>query len=149
MISYAEQKLLENIVKSSTESLQDIHTLLGKVYDEELALDLNRQAAAYSGWKEKASGYLLETGIVPEPVGILERTRRWGTLQAKTALNVSTGYIAGMLVKDEEERLKTMEKAAGENGVYGETACRFAKEFMDMEEKNIRILKTYCGTGSV
>lgn len=144
MISYSEQKLLENIVKSSGESLQDIHTLLGKVYDEELALDLNRQAVGYSGWKEKAAGYLLETGIVPEPAGILERTRRWGFLQARTALNVSTGYIAQMLVKDEEERMKHMEETLWESGVYGEETSKFAEAFMDMEAENIRILKTYC-----
>lgn len=144
MISYTEQKLLEGIVKNSTESLQDIHTLLGKVYDDDLALDLNRQAAVYSGLKERAVKRLLDTGIVPEPVSILERTKRWGFLQAKTALNVSTEYIAGMLVKDEEERLHMMEQTIKEQGVCGQAACELAEEFMDFEEKNIRILKSYC-----
>lgn len=144
MISYSEQKLLENIVKNTTESLQDIHTLLGKIYDEDLALDLNRQAAIYSSLKERAAKRLLDTGIVPEPVGILERTRRWGTLQAKTALNVNTGYIAEMLAKDEEERLAGMEKAVLENGVYGVSSCELAEEFMDFEQRNIRILRSYC-----
>ena len=41
MISYAEQELLETIVKNTSRSLQDIYTVLGKVYDDELALDLN------------------------------------------------------------------------------------------------------------
>ena len=45
MISYAEQELLETIVKNTSRSLQDIYTVLGKVYDDELALDLNIQAA--------------------------------------------------------------------------------------------------------
>ena len=44
MISYAEQELLETIVKNTSRSLQDIYTVLGKVYDDELALDLNIQA---------------------------------------------------------------------------------------------------------
>ena len=53
MISYAEQELLETIVKNTSRSLQDIYTVLGKVYDDELALDLNIQAAGYSGIKER------------------------------------------------------------------------------------------------
>lgn len=144
MISYTEQKLLEGIVKNSTESLQDIHTMIGKVYDDELALDLNRQASVYSGMKEKAAKCLLEKGIVPEPVSILDRTKRWGFLQAKTALNVSTEYIAGLLAKDEENRLRAMKQTVKEQGVYGQEACELADAFMDFEEKNIRILKSYC-----
>ena len=46
MISYAEQELLETIVKNTSRSLQDIYTVLGKVYDDELALDLNIQAGS-------------------------------------------------------------------------------------------------------
>ena len=69
MISYAEQELLETIVKNTSRSLQDIYTVLGKVYDDELALDLNIQAAGYSGIKEKAANCLFETGNVPPLLG--------------------------------------------------------------------------------
>ena len=57
MISYAEQELLETIVKNTSRSLQDIYTVLGKVYDDELALDLNIQAAGYSGIKCSAAAW--------------------------------------------------------------------------------------------
>ena len=143
MISYSEQKLLESIVKNSTESLQDIHTVLGKVYDDELALDLNRQAAGYSSLKERAARRLLDTGIVPAPVGVLDRAKRWGVLKAKTALNINTGYVAGMLAEDEEGRRHDMEQAVREMQVFGQTSCELAEEFLDFEEKSIRILKTY------
>ena len=75
MISYAEQELLETIVKNTSRSLQDIYTVLGKVYDDELALDLNIQAAGYSGIKEKAANCLFETGNVPPLLGVMERAK--------------------------------------------------------------------------
>lgn len=78
MISYAEQELLESIVKNTSRSLQDIYTVLGKVYDDELALDLNIQAAGYSGIKEKAANCLFETGNVPPLLGVMERAKRMG-----------------------------------------------------------------------
>ena len=69
VISYAEQKILEDIVKNTSRSLQDIYMVLGKVYDDDLALDLNRQAAGYSGMKERAAKCLFDTGLVPPPLG--------------------------------------------------------------------------------
>ena len=144
MISYSEQKLLERIVRNSTETLQDIHTVLAKVYDNELALELNRQAAGYSRLKERAAVQLLNTGIVPAPVTVLERAKRWGVLQARTAWNVNTGYVAGMLAQDEESRRHGMEQTVREMQVYGQTSCELAEDFLDFEEKSIRILRTYC-----
>ena len=87
---------------------------------------------------------LLNTGIVPAPVTVLERAKRWGVLQARTAWNVNTGYVAGMLAQDEESRRHGMEQTVREMQVYGQTSCELAEEFLDFEEKSIRILRTYC-----
>ena len=132
MISYAEQELLETIVKNTSRSLQDIYTVLGKVYDDELALDLNIQAAGYSGIKEKAANCLFETGNVPP------------LLQAKTALNVNTGYMANMLAKEERLRRSDMQKATQKLEICGKESETIAREFLNLEEKNIRILQNYC-----
>lgn len=125
MISYAEQELLESIVKNTSRSLQDIYTVLGKVYDDELALDLNIQAAGYSGIKEKAANCLFETGNVPPLLGVMERAKRWGMLQAKTALNVNTGYMANMLAK--------------KNG-FAEVICRKQRRSWKFAEKSLKRL---------
>ena len=90
MLTHSEQNILEDICRNSKTAILDIHTILGKVYDDELALDLNRQAARYSRMQEKAVDRLLEKGVMPQPIGILERTKRWAAIQAETALNVST-----------------------------------------------------------
>ena len=144
MISYAEQELLESIVKNTSRSLQDIYTVLGKVYDDELALDLNIQAAGYSGIKEKAANCLFETGNVPPLLGVMERAKRWGMLQAKTALNVNTGYMANMLAKEERLRRSDMQKATQKLEICGKESETIAREFLNLEEKNIRILQNYC-----
>ena len=136
MISYAEQELLETIVKNTSRSLQDIYTVLGKVYDDELALDLNIQAAGYSGIKEKAANCLFETGNVPPLLGVM--------LQAKTALNVNTGYMANMLAKEERLRRSDMQKATQKLEICGKESETIAREFLNLEEKNIRILQNYC-----
>lgn len=143
LISYAEQKILEDIVKNTSRSLQDIYMVLGKVYDDDLALDLNRQAAGYSGMKERAAKCLFDTGLVPPPLGVLERARRWGTLQARTAFNINTGYVAELLAKEEKERKESMEKTVRQAEICGKTSEKLVKEFLVLEEKNIQILQAY------
>ena len=48
MLLQAEKKILDEISSGSRIARLDIQTMLSKIYDEELALDLNRQAARYS-----------------------------------------------------------------------------------------------------
>jgi len=144
MISQSEQEVLEEICKNSKEALFDIHTLIGKVYDEELVMDLNRQAAKYSRIQEKAANGLLDTGVIPAPISILDRTRRWAALQANTALNVSTGHIADMVVKDKAQRIRSLEETVKENTVISAMSYELAEEFIGFEQESMKKLKIYC-----
>lgn len=143
MLSQTEQEVLEKICGGSRDALLDIHSIIGKVYDEELAYDLNRQAACYSRFREKAADGLLHQGIVPRPMGILERAKRWTAIQAGTALNVSTGHVADMIVKEETRRVEGMEELLGNNHVTSDFSCELAEEFLEFERENIQILRTY------
>lgn len=143
MLSQTEQEVLETICGGSRAALLDIHSLISKVYDEELSYDLNRQAARYSGFREKAADGLLRQGIVPRPMGILERAKRWTAIQAGTALNVSTGHVAGMIRTEENLRMKGMEELLEKNPVTNHFSCELAEEFLEFERENIQILGTY------
>ena len=105
MLSHTEQEVLENICRGSGAALLDIHSIISKVYDDELAYDLNRQAAKYSRFRERAAEGRLDQGIVPQPISILDRTKRWTAIQAGTALNVSTEHVADMMLKEENKRV--------------------------------------------
>lgn len=63
MLSHTEQEVLENICRGSGAALLDIHSIISKVYDDELAYDLNRQAAKYSRFRERAAEGLLDQGL--------------------------------------------------------------------------------------
>lgn len=143
MISKSERTVLEEICKKSRAALLDIHTIISKVYDDELALDLNKQAVRYSRIQEKAEDNLLETGVMPAPISIMDRTRRWASLQAMTALNVSTKHVADMMVKENNDRLEGINKVVKDNDVISSMTYELAEEFIDFEQENIRILKSY------
>lgn len=143
MLSQTEQKVLEKICRGSRAALLDIHSIIGKVYDKELAYDLNRQAVRYSRFREQAAEGLLKQGIIPQPMGILDRARRWTAIQTGTALNVSTGHVADMILKEGARRMEDMEGLMGEEHVTGDVSCELAEEFMEFERENIQTLKTY------
>ena len=117
MISQSEQEVLKEICRSSNKGLFDIRTLLGKVYDEDLAMDLNRQAAKYSGLQEKAENSLLESGVMPDSTGIFDKAKRWAVLKAGTARNISTGHIADLMVKEKENQMQNLETVVKNNSV--------------------------------
>lgn len=81
MITNAEQEILCGICKESKTALLDIHTILSKVYDDELALDLNLQAARYSRLEEKAADSLREKGLADTALKLGDRTKRWATFR--------------------------------------------------------------------
>ena len=143
MLSHTEQEVLENICRGSGAALLDIHSIISKVYDDELAYDLNRHAAKYSRSRARAAEGLLDQGIVPQPISILDRTKRWTAIQAGTALNVSTGHVADMMLKEENKRVKGMEDTLGKNKVTSTFSCELAEEFLEFEKENIQILKSY------
>lgn len=143
MLSQTEREVLEQICGGSRAALLDIRSLIGKVYDEELACDLNRQAAGYSGFREKAAEGLLRQGIVPRQAGILDMAKRWAALQAGTALNVSTCHVADMVLKEERRRAGDLELLLEKSGRERDSSSGLAEEFLRFEKENIQILGTY------
>lgn len=143
MLTNTEQEILEQICLGSRMALQDIHQILGKVYDEELAYDLNLQASKYSRFSERAADEMISQGVVPRPLGILDRTKRWTMLQAGTALNVSTGHMAEIVMKEENRRLEQLEGTMGESFTAGQHSCELAEEFLDFERRNVQMMKSY------
>lgn len=143
MMTHAEQEILEDICRNSKAAVLDIHTIIGKVYDDDLALDLNRQAAKYSRIQEKAVDRLLEKGVMPQPVGIMERTKRWAAIQAETALNVSTPHVADMMLRASQERQERISRTVQKNEDADDMTCELAEEFLDFERKSAHILESY------
>lgn len=143
MLSQTEQEMLEKICGGSRAALLDIHSIIGKVYDRELACDLNRQAARYSRFRERAAEGLLNQGVIPQPMGVLDRAKRWTAIQAGTALNVSTGHVADLMMKEEARRVEGVEELLGENGAAGDFSAELAEEFLEFGRENIRTLRSY------
>ena len=66
MLTEADRSLLNEVYRSSKAGVDAVHTVIAKVYDDDLALDLNRLAYEYSRIGERASSRLYENGFWPK-----------------------------------------------------------------------------------
>ena len=143
MITNAEINVLDATTKNSKRAQSAIATVLNKVYDEELAYDLSRQAQGYRQIERKAKKRLLEEGVLPKDEGRVEKLRQWSSLQAGTLLDTSTGHVADLMIQGKTKNITGLMKAVHHNGSAGSFANEIANELMDFEEHNIAKLKGY------
>ena len=57
--------------------------------------------------------------------------------------NISTEHVAEILLRDEQKRLDAMMDLVREQKKQDRETEEIAEEFMDFQEENIRILRTY------
>lgn len=145
MITWKEQEILEEVYLGSRKAQMDIQAVLGKVYNDELALDLNSQAAGYSRIQERAEDVLLDSGMIPVSMGIMERARRWAGIQAATALNISTGHIASLIQETEKESVQKVTQSMEGASVLTSDAYSIGEEFQKFGRQNLKILNAYRG----
>lgn len=120
-----------------------IHSIIGKVYDDDLVLDLNRLAYQYAKIGEKASNKLFENGLKPETDSPLNKAMMWGSIQLNTLTDISTEHIAELMIQGSTRGMTEMTKSVKDNLTCGKFSMEIARELIDFEEKSIKRLKAY------
>ncbi len=143
MITNEELTVLETACRNTRMAQKAIHTVLNKVYDEELAYDLGRQADVYRELEHKAERTLRREGLGLRDSSGLERAMLWASIQTGTLLNTSTAHVADMMIRGNARGITDLMKATHNNKLVGSYANELAGELMDFEEKNIEKLKSY------
>ena len=66
-----------------------------------------------------------------------------GNIHASTALNISTGHLAEMMIQGSSRGITSMWKALKHNRLATDDTVELAQELVDFEEKNIERMKEY------
>lgn len=143
MIKNEEIDVLHESCRNTRMALEAIDTVLNKVYDEDLAYDLNCQAGKFREMERKIHRTMQKEGITPKEGSRMEKAMLWSSIQANTLMNTSTGHVADMLIQGNTRGITELMKATHNNKVVGSYANELANELMDFEEKNIEKLKSY------
>ena len=142
-MKHDDAMILKEIQKNTQMGMTAIDTILDKIEDDEFSLQLSRQSLRYSEIHNKALDKILENeGEVYRGSQIGELLLK-GNIHASTALNISTGHLAEMMIQGSSRGITSMWKALKHNTLATDDAVELAQELVDFEEKNIDRLKEY------
>ena len=143
MLTTADKAVLDESYKNTKAGKDTIHVVISKVEDEDLALDLNRQACKYMQLEEKVQKVYQEAGEkIPED-RMMDKTKNWGGIQMNTLLNAGTEHLAEIMIRGNTKGITELMKVVKANKDVRKEYYELAQEIMDFEEKNIEKLKAY------
>lgn len=143
MMMEADKAVLDESYRNAQMGREAINMVIGKVEDDELALDLNRQACKFVQLEDKIRKEYQKEQSQPPEESLMERTMLWGGIQMNTLLNASTEHLADMMIQGNTKGITELMKVVKANKGVQKEYYELAQEIMDFEEKNIEKLKAY------
>ena len=142
MLMKSDKTVLDEIYRSCTMGAEAIETIISKVEDEKLALELNRQVCKYNSYAEKVTAELAHGHEVPKGQA-KGKAMLWAGIQMNTLTNTSTEHIAELMIRGNTMAITDLMKVLKDNKDAGKEYVKLADELMDFEEKCIESLKAY------
>lgn len=143
MLTGEDMAVLNEAYRNSKMGVETINAIIRKVYDEDLALDLNRQAVRFLSFEDKVTEKIREANQRPETSSPVGKAMLWTSIQANTLLNTSTEHVADLMIQGNTRGITDLMKTVKSNKGAKKEYCELAEELMDFEEKNIEQLKSY------
>lgn len=138
-----EVNVYREVQKNAEMGIKAIETLSDKVYEDDFALQISRQALKYSDIRNRAMNKLLEAKAETVHPNALSDLMLKSGIHINTLLNTSTSHLAELMIRGSNRGITEMCKVLNRNQLQQSMAVEMAKELMDFEEKNISILKKY------
>ena len=138
-----EAAIYREIQKNTDMAMKAIDTISGKVYDDDLALQISRQSLKYAEIHNEASKQLMAAKADSYQSTALADVLLKTGIHYNTMLNTSTGHIAEMMIKGSNNGILELEKTLKHNENAGGRAVALAQQLIDFQERNIECLKKY------
>lgn len=142
-MKHDDAKVLQEIQRNTEMGMTAINTILDKIGNDEFSLQLSKQSLRYSEIHNRALDQILQNeGEVYRGSQIADMMLK-GSIHVNTALNVSKGHLAEMMIQGSSRGITSMWKVMQHNRLATDQAVELAQELVDFEKKNIERLKEY------
>ena len=105
-----DAEILRGVQKNTEMAIKEIDTMSSKVTDDDLALQLSKQALKYSEIHNKALDKILEGKAEPYRTNNISQMMLVGGIHSNTLLNTSTSHIAEMMIQGSNRGITDMYK---------------------------------------
>ena len=138
-----EAAIYREIQRNTDMAMKTIDTISGKVYDDDLALQISKQSIKYSELHNEACKQLMEAKVQRYQGNVLSDAVLKTGIHYNTLLNTSTGHLAELMIKENNQGILEMEKVLKHNENAGKQSVALAEQLIDFEKKSIACLKEY------
>ena len=138
-------ELLSGIYKLSKTGIEAVETVLPKVEHEALKEELTEQYSDYCKAASDSEQALLQNGVVPKDIGILQKTGMWSSIQLHTINDTSSDHIADIMITGTTKGIIDLTKHIGACPNADKKTIDYANGFISKEQKHIDNLKVFLG----
>ena len=138
-----DEEVLAEIYRNSQLALQSISNILPETKDEDLRNEIQSQHDAYEKISSQACVIARDKGIELKEPNPVKKAMMWGSIKMSTLTDASRAHIAEMMIQGTVMGITALKKTAGEADCTDESICSLLQEFIALEEKFEKKLKTY------
>lgn len=138
-----EVSVYKEIQKNTDMALKVIETISGKAYDNEFSHQLSEQSIRFSEIHNEASKQLMAAKAPMYQGNALSGAMLKTNIHYNTILNTSTGHLAELMIKENNNAILELEKVLKHNENAGPMPVKLAKQLIDFEETNVASLKRF------
>ncbi len=138
-----EVTLYKEIQKNTDMALKAIETIAGKAYDGEFSRQLTEQSIRFSEIHNEASKQLMAAKEPMYQGSALSSAVLKTNIHYNTMLNTSTGHLAELMIRENNNGILELEKVLKHNENAGPMPVKLAKQLIDFEETNVASLKQF------
>lgn len=143
MIGNVDLDLLEKTYQNASIGITAIEAVLDKASDKQFGNDLQRQLRDYQELADKAKNQLQKNGAKVKDKSIYDKTMMKGNVKMNTLINSSDSHIAQMVIQGSTMGVTQMTKLIHASENADGTSKKIAQEFVQKEEQNIEVMKSY------
>ena len=138
------EEALSEIYRNAQLALVSIADILPEVgEDEQIKTELHAQHEEYEKISAKASMMARNKGLELKEPNPFKKAMMWGSIKMSTMKDNSRAHIAEMMIQGTVMGITALKKTAGECDCANGEICALLQEFIALEEKFEKKLKSY------
>ena len=138
-----DEEVLAEIYRNCQLAIQSISNILPETEDEELRREMETEHEGYEKISGKASVIAKNRGIELKEPNPMKKMMMWGSIKMSTLTDGSRAHIAEMMIQGTVMGITSLKTTQSKAECADEEICELLKEFISLEEKYEKKLKTF------
>lgn len=143
MIENVDIDLLEKTYKNAKTGITAIESVMDKASNQEFSQVLHQQLKDYQDIASKTQEQLEKHNAIIKDLTLIEKTMMKGNIKMNTMKDSSDSHIANMVIKGSTMGITQMTALLNDKTDTDGFSAKIAQEFIEKEQKNIEIMKSY------